>query len=73
MSTRDRIISLARMAEKSPDSVGVLSTGERCAVGLLCNRADFLPGNYTFLEAVARLEGDWLAACIEVDRQGWRE
>jgi len=62
---------MARVCDACPDSVGVLSTGEHCAVALVTNRAEFLPPGYTFLDAVARLDGDWLSACIEV-RNDWR-
>lgn len=72
----ERIKDLARTVERDPESIGVLSTGERCAVALLCNRADFLPHGLTFIEAVARLCGeapwDWLTACIIADREGWK-
>jgi len=73
MSDVQRVIQLARHAEKHPDSVGVLSTGERCAVALLCNRAEFLPNGYTFLDAVDRIDGDLLGPCMHANREGWRE
>jgi len=70
----DDIIRMARTAEKHPDSVGVLSTGEHCAVALVTDRKEFLPRGYTtMLDAVDRLQGDWLDACIQANRAGWRE
>lgn len=69
----DTIVNLARRAARRPESVGVLSTGEQCAVALLCDNAEFLPNGYTFLDAVARLEGAWLAACLQAHKMPWRE
>jgi hypothetical protein len=71
--TYRRVVELARNAERNPDGVGVLSTGEHCAVALLCNRPDFLPAGYSMLDAVDRLEGDWIIACLQANRDGWRE
>lgn len=73
MSTLQRVIELARMAHKRPELVGVLSTGEHCAVALLCNNAAFLPRGYTFLDAVDRLGEEWLKACLDANRIGWME
>ncbi len=70
----DRIIAMARAAEKHPSSVGVISTGERCAVGLLCNNCLFLPDGYSFIDAFDRIQGDpILEAVLEANRSGWRE
>jgi hypothetical protein len=68
----DRVTTLARAVEREPRHAGVLSTGERCAVALLRNCADDLPRGYTFLDAVERLGADWLAACVEANRRGWK-
>ena len=69
----DTIIKMARAVQNRPAYAGVLSTGEKCAMGLLHNNADYLPAGYTFLDAVDRLEGEWLAAVLKANRQGWRE
>jgi hypothetical protein len=68
-----RVIALARAVQRDEAHIGVLSTGERCAVALLHGRADFLPSGYTYLDAVDRLAGDWLKACVKANRDGWRE
>lgn len=59
------IAGLARAVLRDPQHIGVLSTGERCAVALVINRLDLLPAGYTALEAIVRVEGggwplEWL-------------
>jgi hypothetical protein len=71
--TYKRVIELARLADAKPEAVGPLSTGEHCAVALLCNRPEFLPRGYSMLDAVDRLEGDWIVCCLQANRDGWRE
>ena len=39
---RARVVDLARSADADPASVGVLSTGEACALALLLDRLDLL-------------------------------
>lgn len=68
-----RVTDLARTYVGRADAAGVLSTGEKCAVALLCNDAGMLPHDYTFLDAVDRLGADWLVACLQANRDGWRE
>lgn len=67
-----RVVELARACYSNRPLAGALSTGERCAVGLLLNDPTCLPIGYTFIDAVDRLEGDWLAACVQANRDGWR-
>lgn len=70
----DRVINLARAVDKDPEHVGVLSTGERCAVALLHNKPEYLPNGYThLLEAIDRLETSWVEACIVAHNTGWKE
>lgn len=38
----ERIAGLARQVQADPTNIGVLSTGEACAVALLLNRLDLL-------------------------------
>jgi hypothetical protein len=65
---------MARIADRDPAQAGVWSTGEQCAVALLCNKAEILPAGYTFLDAVDRLMGDpILDAAIRLGREGWRQ
>lgn len=66
-----------------PPHIGVLSTGEQCAVALMIGveslRHDnpeyksptpLRPHGYTWLDCVDRIEGDLLKACIKVQREG---
>lgn len=50
-------------------SVQVMSTGERLAVALICNRADWLKQmNYTMAEAIERVGQDWMSRVRNVER-----
>lgn len=62
-----RILALAEAAKRDPAVVGVLSTGEALAVGLVLDRPDLFPG-YTVLEAIERLGPEWTAAAFRVQR-----
>jgi hypothetical protein len=65
--TLAHILRVARYARKS--GPGVLSTGEKIAVALALNRADWLEAaGFTFGEAIDRLAGDWLATIPEAAR-----
>lgn len=45
------------------------STGERVAVALALNRADWLAKiDYTLAEAIDRLDADWLACVRQIER-----
>ena len=69
MSQVERIERLEMMAkaDQHSGSIGPWSSGERLAVALVLNRHDWLADmEYTILEAVARLEPEWLNACHAV-------
>jgi hypothetical protein len=51
----ERIAGLARQVQADPASIGVLSTGEACAVALLLNRLDLLDDCTHPLDALERL------------------
>jgi hypothetical protein len=55
----ERIAGLARQVRADPASIGVLSTGEACAVALLLNRLDLLDDNKHPLDALERLGLQW--------------
>lgn len=83
--TRDQWIrALERLAENvaaDPAAIGVLSTGEQCAVALVLDKEELLqpdgeggritmrPHGYSWLDCVARLEPELLAAAIAVQRR----
>jgi hypothetical protein len=68
-----RVVQLARAVEADPAHVGVLSSGERCAVALLHGKTEYLPSGYTnMLDAINRLETTWVEACIKANNDGWR-
>jgi len=52
------------------DAWGVQSTGEKVAVALVLNRADWLAEiDYTIPEAIERTGADWIAIIQQVARQ----
>jgi hypothetical protein len=55
----------------NPECFGVLSTGEKCAVALVLNDPKMIAWWGTALDCVDRLEGDWIKACIYIQRNGW--
>lgn len=66
------LIGLIRRFEAKPASIGVLSTGEACAVALLANRLDLLLPPYNHpVAAFDRLGSDWQQAVLELYRRGW--
>lgn len=53
--------------------IGVLRTGERIAVALLCRRLDWLKSEFRHpLDAIDRLGLDDLKNVIAIHRSGWR-
>lgn len=89
MRTAEQWVPIVReMVERvraDPPYIGVLSTGEQCAVALVLDVDDTtqLPGynpkdepfdprprGYTWLDCVNRIEGELLDACIIVQREG---
>ncbi len=52
------------------DAWGVQSTGEKVAVALVLNRADWLAAiSYTIPEAIERSGADWVAIIPQIARQ----
>lgn len=71
---RARIRSMVESVERSDDNFGVLSTGEKCAVALVLERADLARRGWgTLLECAARVGPDWLEAAVWVQRDGWQK
>jgi hypothetical protein len=69
----DRIANLARQVDADPMRIGVLSTGEACAVALLLGRLDLLGADYKHpLDALERLGPDWEKAVRDLHRHGWK-
>ena len=60
----------ARVVLADEAAIGVLSTGERIAVAFILDRADLFPHGYTMLDAFDRLESEWKAAALRVQRTG---
>ncbi len=72
---RARVVDLARRVEADPASIGVLSTGEACAVALLLGRLDLLNGdNHPLhpLDVLDRLGPEWEKAVRDLHSTGWR-
>jgi hypothetical protein len=67
---RARLVDLARGVEADPASIGVLSTGEACAVALLLDRLDFLDGDSHPLDVLDRLGLEWENAVRDLHRSG---
>jgi hypothetical protein len=65
----ERIAGLARQVQADPASIGVLSTGEACAVALLLNRLDLLNDHKHPLDALERLGPQWEIAVRDLHRQ----
>lgn len=63
----DHIVAKARDAKNG--GFGVLSTGEKLAVALVLNRADWLASvKYTMAEAIDRVGAQWLALIPAAER-----
>ena len=59
--------------EAHPASIGVLSTGEACAVALLLGRLDLLDGGNHPLDVLDRLGPEWEKAVRDLHASGWRQ
>jgi hypothetical protein len=70
---RARLVDLARSVEADPAHIGVLSTGEACAVALLLDRLDSLHDYKHPLDALERLEPEWERAVRDLHKTGWRQ
>lgn len=68
--TLNHFLGKARDAKRGGEAAfWVQSTGERVAVALALNRADWLAEmDYTLAEAIDRLEPAWLALVPKVER-----
>jgi hypothetical protein len=72
--TSRRIRAIVRDVARDNASIGVLSTGERCAVCLVLNRPDLAEQHFgTMLECADRVGPEWLAAALFVQRNGWND
>ena len=62
----DRLNELAlKLAKGGEKGFGVLSTGEKCYVGLAANRIDLLNQHgYTITEALNRIGPSWITSLI---------
>ena len=70
---RARLVELARSVDADPPSIGVLSTGEACAVALLLGRLDLLNDYKHPLDAVDRLGPEWEKVVRDLHASGWRQ
>lgn len=73
MSAVEQIREKVRSVVAHPKSFGVLSTGEKIAVGFVLNRPDLIKSWGTLLEAADRLGAEWLKAALYVQRNGWED
>ena len=69
---RARLVDLARSVDADPANIGVLSTGEACAVALLLDRLDLLDRYKHPLDALDRLGPEWEKAVRDLHSSGWR-
>lgn len=68
---RARLIELARAVEADPAGIGVLSTGEACAVALLLGRLDPLDSADKHpLDVLERLGPEWEKAVRDLHASG---
>jgi hypothetical protein len=69
-----RLVELARSVDADPASIGVLSTGEACAVAMLLGRLDLLDGDDRHpLDVLDRLGPEWEKAVRDLHASGWRQ
>jgi hypothetical protein len=69
---RARLVELACSVDPAPASIGVLSTGEACAVALLLGRLDLLDRDDKHpLDVLERLGPEWEKAVRDLHRSGW--
>jgi hypothetical protein len=71
--SRARLADLARTVEADPAHIGVLSTGEACAVPLLLGRLDLLNDYKHPLDVLERLGPEWEKAVRDLHQSGWRK
>ena len=72
--TSRRIRALVRAVDRDNAHMGVLSTGEKCAVALVLNRLDLADKYHgTMLECAVRVGPEWLAAALYVQNNGWND
>jgi hypothetical protein len=69
---RARLVDLARGVDADPASIGVLSTGEACAVAPLFGRLDLRDGGNHPLDVLDRLGPEWEKAVRDLHASGWR-
>ena len=70
---RARLVELARSVDADPTRIGVLSTGEACAVALLLGRLDLLGKDERHpLDVLDRLGPKWEKAVRDLHASGWR-
>jgi hypothetical protein len=69
---RARLVELARGVDADPASIGVLSTGEACAVALLLGRLDPRDGGNYPLDVLDRLGPEWDKEVRDLHAGGWR-
>ncbi len=67
-----RLRAMCRAVQHDPNSIGVYSTGERCAIALIMNRPKLLCDGDTMLYAADRVGDTWLPICLKVQRDGWK-
>ena len=70
---RGRLVELARSIEADPASIGVLSTGEACAIALLLGRLDLLDGGNPPLDVLVPLGPEWEKAVRDLHASGRRQ
>ena len=70
---RAQLVELARSVDADPASIGVLSTGEACAVALLLGRLDLLKDHRHPLDALERLGPEWEKVVRDLHHTGWRQ
>ena len=70
---RARLVELARSVDADPANIGVLSTGEVCAVALLLGRLDLLGDDRHPLDVLERLGPEWEKAVRDLHASGWRQ
>jgi hypothetical protein len=69
---RARLVELARGVDADPASIGVLSTGEACAIALLLGRLDPRDGGNYPLDVLDRLGPEWEKEVRDLHASGWR-
>lgn len=64
-----RLLRLVERVTDRPQRIEMLPLEERLAVALVLNRPEFFPdGDFTILQAVAHLNGEWLAAATAAEK-----